>query len=99
MISQGKRRRRFSSPHHFFTQNDLSDRVVQQHVGPGDGTIADALHVTPVTVRTRLLRARWILRRELVAYVSHSGSRGGPESAGGDTPTAQSSSLRVRSYR
>ena len=36
--------------------------------------IADALHVTPVTVRTRLLRARWILRRELVAYVPRSGS-------------------------
>ncbi len=36
--------------------------------------IAEELHVSPVTVRTRLLRARWILRRELVAYVPRSGS-------------------------
>jgi len=35
--------------------------------------IADELHVSPVTVRTRLMRARWILRRELARYVPSDG--------------------------
>src|SRR3989441_11726087 len=42
--------------------------------------IADELHVSPVTVRTRLMRARWILRRELAAYVSCHRSRAGHKS-------------------
>ena len=44
--------------------------------------IADELHVSPVTVRTRLMRARWILRRELVAYMSCCRSRAGPKTDG-----------------
>jgi len=32
--------------------------------------IAEELHVSPITVRTRLMRARWILRRELAEYAS-----------------------------
>src|SRR5437879_6013198 len=50
--------------------------------------IADELHVSPVTVRTRLMRARWILRRELVAFTSGCRSRGDPKSDGHEGPTA-----------
>jgi len=41
--------------------------------------IAEALHISPVTVRTRLMRARWILRRELAAYIPCCGPRARPE--------------------
>ena len=51
--------------------------------------IADELHVSPVTVRTRLMRARWILRRELVAFASCCRSRGGPKSDGGEDHTGR----------
>jgi DNA-directed RNA polymerase specialized sigma24 family protein len=47
----------------------------------GDETpsqIADELHMSPVTVRTRLMIARWILRRELVVFTSWCRSRGDP---------------------
>ena len=46
--------------------------------------IANELHLSPVTVRTRLMRARWILRRELVAYTSCCRSRAVSESNQGD---------------
>jgi len=48
--------------------------------------IADQLHMSPVTVRTRLMRARWILRRELVAFTSCCRSRVGPKSDGDEDP-------------
>ena len=46
--------------------------------------IADELHVSPVTVRTRLMRVRCILRRELVAFASCCRSRAGPKSEEGE---------------
>src|SRR2546425_1529515 len=51
--------------------------------------IADKLHVSPVTVRTRLMRARWILRRELVAFTSCCRSRGGPKADGDEGPAGR----------
>ncbi len=51
--------------------------------------IAEELQVSPVTVRTRLMRARWILRRELVAFTSCCRSRGGPGSDGRENPTGR----------
>jgi len=46
--------------------------------------VAEELHVNPVTVRTRLRRARWILRRELAAYASGCGRQAHPKSDQGD---------------
>ncbi len=54
--------------------------------------IAEELHVSPVTVRTRLMRARWILRRELVAFTSCCRSRAGPQSEGGEGPAGRAGS-------
>lgn len=52
--------------------------------------IAEELDVHPITVRTRLRRARWILRRELAAYMSCCASRARPKSdlgeGAGDRP-------------
>src|SRR6266567_1061702 len=48
--------------------------------------IAEELHVNPVTVRTRLRRARSMLRRELTAYTPCCGRRAGPKSDGGESP-------------
>lgn len=42
----------------------IVDRVLEDQ---SPSQIAEELHVSPVTVRTRLMRVRWILRRELVA--------------------------------
>src|SRR5437899_3847612 len=47
---------------------DIMSRVLDDEP---PSQIADELHVSPVTVRTRLMRARWILRRELVAFISY----------------------------
>ena len=54
--------------------------------------IAAELHVSPVTVRTRLMRARWILRRELVAFTSCCRSRAGPKAEGTDGPAGRGGS-------
>src|SRR2546427_9025385 len=59
----------------------IVDRVLEDR---SPSQIADELHVSPVTVRTRLMRARWILRRELVAFTSCCRSRVGPEPDRGD---------------
>jgi len=56
---------------------DIMSRVLDDEP---PSQIADELHVSPVTVRTRLMRARWILRRELVAYMSCCRSRARPDS-------------------
>jgi RNA polymerase sigma factor (sigma-70 family) len=48
--------------------------------------IAAELHVNPVTVRTRLIRARSLLRRELIAYTSCRGPGAAPKSDLGDGP-------------
>ena len=58
---------------------DIMSRVLDDET---PSQIADELHVSPVTVRTRLMRARWILRRELVAFTSCCRSRGGPKADG-----------------
>jgi len=55
----------------------IVDRVLEDQ---SPGQIARDLHVSPVTVRTRLMRARWILRGELVALTSCGRSCGGPKS-------------------
>src|SRR5439155_5157320 len=62
---------------------DIMSRVLDDEP---PSQIADELHVSPVTVRTRLMRARWILRRELVAFTSCCRSRGGPKADGGEGP-------------
>lgn len=49
---------------------EIMSRVLEDE---SPSQIADELHVSPVTVRTRLMRARWILRRELARYVSCGG--------------------------
>src|SRR5437667_11681321 len=54
----------------------IVDRVLEDQ---SPGQIARDLQVSPVTVRTRLMRARWILRRELVAYIPCCGLRARPE--------------------
>jgi RNA polymerase sigma factor (sigma-70 family) len=64
---------------------DIMSRVLDDET---PSQIADELHVSPVTVRTRLMRARWILRRELVAFTSCCRSRGDPKSDGHEGPTA-----------
>src|SRR6266567_2672619 len=51
--------------------------------------IAEELHVNAVTVRTRLMRARWILRRELAAYASCHRSQAGSQSDRGDGPAGR----------
>ena len=56
---------------------DIMSRVLDDET---PSQIADELHVSPVTVRTRLMRARWILRRELVAFTSCCRSRACPRS-------------------
>ena len=56
---------------------DIMSRVLDDET---PSQIADELHVSPVTVRTRLMRARWILRRELVAFMSRCRSRVDPRS-------------------
>jgi len=56
---------------------DIMSRVLDDET---PSQIADEVHVSPVTVRTRLMRARWILRRELVAYMSCCRSRARPDS-------------------
>lgn len=53
---------------------EIVDRVLQDQ---NQAQIGEELHVNPVTVRTRLTRARWILRRELAAYMSYCRPRAG----------------------
>src|SRR5256712_9923801 len=65
---------------------DIMSRVLDDET---PSQIADELHVSPVTVRTRLMRARWILRRELAAYTSCCSQRAGVESDQGDGPTGR----------
>ncbi len=62
---------------------DIMSRVLDDEA---PSQIADELQVSPVTVRTRLMRARWILRRELVAFMSCCRSRAAPESDGDQGP-------------
>src|SRR5207249_7058757 len=69
---------------------DIMSRVLDDEV---PSQIADELHVSPVTVRTRLMRARWIVRRELAAFTSCCRSRGGPKADGGEGPDGRVSSL------
>ena len=54
--------------------------------------IAAELHVNPITVRTRLRRARWLLHRELAAYMPCCRPRGGLKGDGGEGPIGQVSS-------
>jgi RNA polymerase sigma factor (sigma-70 family) len=68
---------------------DIMSRILDDET---PSQIADELHVSPVTVRTRLMRARWILRRELVAFASCCRSRGGPKVDGGEGPDERVSS-------
>ena len=63
---------------------DIMSRILDDET---PSQIADELHVSPVTVRTRLMRARWILRRELVAFTSCCRSRGGPKTDGSEDHT------------
>jgi RNA polymerase sigma factor (sigma-70 family) len=56
---------------------EIMSRVLEDE---SPSQIAGELHVSPVTVRTRLMRARWILRRELAAYIPCCGPRAGPDS-------------------
>src|SRR2546422_20938 len=55
----------------------IMSKILEDH---SPSQIAAELHVSPVTVRTRLMRARWILRRELIAFTACCRSRGGPKS-------------------
>jgi len=68
---------------------EIMSRVLEDE---SPSQIADQLHMSPVTVRTRLMRARWILRRELVAYTSCCRSPGGPKANGGEGPDGRVSS-------
>ena len=65
---------------------DIMSRVLDDET---PSQVADELHVSPVTVRTRLMRARWILRRELVAFTSFCRSQGGPKSDEGEDHTGR----------
>jgi RNA polymerase sigma factor (sigma-70 family) len=65
---------------------DIMSRVLDDET---PSQIADELHVSPVTVRTRLMRARWILRRELVAFTSCCRSRVGPKADGDQGPAGR----------
>lgn len=68
---------------------EIMSRVLEDE---SPSQIAAELHVSPVTVRTRLMRARWILRRELVAFTSCCRSRAGPKADGGEGPEERVSS-------
>jgi RNA polymerase sigma factor (sigma-70 family) len=60
---------------------EIMSRVLEDE---SPSQIAAELHVSPVTVRTRLMRARWILCRELAAYVPCYRQRASPEPDRGD---------------
>jgi RNA polymerase sigma factor (sigma-70 family) len=60
---------------------EIMSRVLEDE---SPSQIADQLHMSPVTVRTRLMRARWILRRELAAYVPCCRQRASSEPDRGD---------------
>lgn len=59
----------------------LADVVLSLLHGETSTEIAERLRVSPITVRTRLLRARAILREELRAYVPPQGHRESRSSA------------------
>jgi len=65
---------------------DVMSRVLDDET---PSQIADELHSSPVTVRTRLMRARWILRRELVVFTSYCRSRVDPTAEGSDGPAGR----------
>ena len=62
---------------------EIMTRVIDDH---SQVQIAEELQVNEVTVRTRLRRARSILRRELAAYARCCGSRARPTPDMGDGP-------------
>jgi RNA polymerase sigma factor (sigma-70 family) len=53
----------------------LRDVAVRLLDGDSPADVASALHISPVTVRTRMMRVRRVLRTELVAYVDTSGEQ------------------------
>lgn len=53
----------------------LRDVAVRLLDGDSPADVASALHISPVTVRTRMMRVRRVLRTELAAYVDISGDQ------------------------